>query len=97
MPQVEDLTMHLASVAKIKVVPHSLIRLQSGNLAYITKRLDRVKKEKLHMEDMCQITEHLTEDKYLGSYVQIAKAIQNYSATPGLEIVNFFNYYFFPF
>jgi serine/threonine-protein kinase HipA len=49
------------------------------------------------MEDMCQITEHLTEDKYLGSYVQIAKAIQNYSATPGLEIVNFFNYYFFPF
>ncbi|MBC7485558.1 MAG: HipA domain-containing protein, partial [Cytophagaceae bacterium] len=47
LPEVEDLTMHLATVAKIKVVPHSLIRLQSGNLAYITKRIDRIKKKKI--------------------------------------------------
>ena len=33
LPEVEDLTMHLASIARIAVVPHSLIRLQSGNLA----------------------------------------------------------------
>lgn len=44
LPEVEDLTMHLAEIAKIKVVPHSLIRLQSGSLAYITKRIDRIKK-----------------------------------------------------
>jgi serine/threonine-protein kinase HipA len=44
LPEVEDLTMHLASLAKIKTAPHSLIRLASGNLAYITKRIDRVKK-----------------------------------------------------
>ena len=73
LPEVEDLTMHLASAAKINVVPHSLIRLQSGNLAYITRRIDRTKKGKLHMEDMCQLTESLTEDKYHGSYEQIAK------------------------
>ena len=97
LPEVEDLTMHLASVAKIKVVPHSLIRLQSGNLAYITKRIDRVKKGKLHMEDMCQLTERLTEDKYRGSYEQIAKAIQKYSATPGLDVVNFFELLVFSF
>lgn len=97
LPEVEDLTMHLASVAKIKVVPHSLIRLQSGNLAYITKRIDRVKKGKLHMEDMCQLTERLTEDKYRGSYEQIAKAIQKYSATPGLDVVNFFELLLFSF
>ncbi len=97
LPEVEDLTMHLAGVAKIKVVPHSLIRLSSGNLAYITKRIDRVKKEKLHMEDMCQLTERLTEDKYRGSYEQIAKAIQKYSATPGLDIVNFFEVLLFSF
>lgn len=40
LPEVEDLTMHLASIVKIKTAPHSLIRLQSGNLAYITKRID---------------------------------------------------------
>jgi len=32
----------------------------------------------------------LTEDKYLGSYEQVAKAILKYSGTPGLDLVNFF-------
>ena len=89
LPEVEDLTMHLASIAKIDVVPHSLIRLKSGSLAYITKRIDRSKKGKLHMEDMCQLTERLTENKYHGSYEQIAKTIAKYSTNPGLDLVNF--------
>jgi len=97
LPEVEDVTMHLARLAKIKTAPHSLVRLTSGNLAYITKRLDRVKKGKLAMEDMCQLTERLTEDKYYGSYEQIAKAIQKYSAIAGLDVVNFFELVLFSF
>ncbi|MBK7303926.1 MAG: HipA domain-containing protein [Saprospiraceae bacterium] len=97
LPEVEDLTMHLASIAKIKVVPHSLIRLSSGNLAYITKRIDRVKKEKIHMEDMCQLTEKITEDKYRGSHEQVAKAILKFSETPGLDVINFFELVLFCF
>lgn len=97
LPEVEDLTMHLATIAKIKTVPHSLIRMKSGNLAYITKRIDRNKKNKLHMEDMCQLTERLTEDKYHGSYEQIAKAIMKYSVNPGLDLVNFFEQLLFCF
>lgn len=89
MPELEDLTMHLAEIAKINVVPHSLIRLKSGQLAYITKRIDRVDKQKLHMEDMCQLTERQTEHKYLASYEQVAKAILKYSTNPGLDLVNF--------
>ena len=97
LPEVEDLTMHLASLAKIKVVPHSLIRLASSNLAYITKRIDRKDKEKLHMEDMCQLTERITEDKYHGSYEQVAKTILKYSSNPGLDLVNFFEQVLFCF
>lgn len=97
LPEVEDLTMHLAAIAKIPVVPHSLIRLQSGSLAYITRRVDRVKEGKLHMEDLCQLTERLTEDKYQGSYEQIAKAIWEYSVQPGLDVVNFFEQVLFSF
>lgn len=97
LPEVEDVTMHLAQLAKIKTAPHSLIRLQSGNLAYITKRIDRTQKGKLAMEDMCQLTERLTEDKYHGSYEQIGKAIQMYSVTPGLDVVNFFELVLFSF
>ncbi len=95
--EVEDLTMHLAHIAKIKTAPHSLIRLQSGSLAYITKRIDRTIKGKLAMEDMCQLTERLTEDKYLGSYEQLAKTIRKYSATPGLDVVNLFELVLFSF
>ena len=97
LPEVEDLTMHLAKIANISVVPHSLIRLQSGRLAYITKRIDRVKGRKLHMEDMCQMTMRLTEDKYHGSYEQVAKTILKYSNTPGLDVVNFFEQVLFSF
>ena len=97
LPEVEDLTLHLASIAKIGVVPHSLIRLKSGKLAYITKRIDCTKNGKIHMEDMCQLTEKLTEDKYHGSYEQIAKTILKYSAIPVLDVVNFFELVLFSF
>lgn len=97
VPEVEDLTMHLAQLTQIRTAPHSLIRLQSGNLAYITRRMDRTKKGKLAMEDMCQLTERLTEDKYRGSYEQIGKAIQRHSVNPGLDVVNFFELVLFSF
>ncbi|ULQ58322.1 HipA domain-containing protein [Flavihumibacter rivuli] len=97
LPEVEDTTMHLAAIARIKTAPHSLIRLPSGKLAYVTKRIDRTKKGKLAMEDMCQLTERLTEDKYHGSYEQIGKVIQKYSVNPGLDVVNFFELVLFSF
>lgn len=90
MPEVEDLTMHLAELAKVNVVPHSLIRFADGELAYITKRIDRTSKgEKLPMEDMCQLSERLTEYKYKGSYEKIAKIIMQYSSVPKLDVINF--------
>jgi serine/threonine-protein kinase HipA len=97
MPEVEDLTMHLAELARIAAVPHSLIRMQSGNLAYITRRVDRTKGGKLHMEDMCQLTERLTEQKYHGSYEQIAGAIVRFSVHPVLDVINFYEQVLFSF
>ena len=90
LPENEDLTMHLAEAAGIKTVPHSLIRFADGELCYITRRIDRTKKGgKIAMEDMCQLSERLTEDKYKGSYERIAKLIREYSSAPLLDIVNF--------
>jgi serine/threonine-protein kinase HipA len=90
LPENEDLVMHLATLCGISTVPHSLIRLKSGSLAYITKRIDRSKSGKHHMEDMCQLTERMTEHKYAGSHEQIAKAILKYSANPVLDVINFY-------
>ena len=90
LPENEDLTMHLAEVARIDVVPHCLIRLADGKLGYITKRIDRTNGgEKIDMEDMCQLTLHPTEYKYKGSHEQIAKTIMQYSSTPKLDLTNY--------
>ena len=86
LPENEDLTMHLAEIVKIDVVPHALFHFDNGEYCYLTKRIDRGKKGiKIPMEDMCQ----LTERKYKSSYEQIAKAIRKYSAAPGLDLTKF--------
>ena len=69
--------MHLAEISGIDVVPHSLIRLKSGKLSYITRRIDRIRNTKIHMEDMCQLTERLTEQKYNGSQNKSVKPLSN--------------------
>mgnify|MGYP002625023973 CR=1 FL=1 len=90
LPELEDLTMHMAEAAKIAVVPHGLIRFADGELCYITRRIDRLPTGgKVAMEDMCQLSERLTEYKYKGSYEQIAKLIKKYSAVPQLDLVNY--------
>lgn len=90
LPEVEDLTMQLSNLCGINTVPHSLIKLTDGTVCYITKRIDRTRKEKLPMEDFCQLSERLTEDKYKGSYEQIAKLILKYSTNPYLDVTNFY-------
>ena len=97
LPELEDLTMHLAGISGIHVVPHSLIRLASGKLSYITRRIDRVSGKKIHMEDMCQLTGRLTEHKYHGSYEQMGKAIISFSEDPLLDTINFFEQVLFSF
>lgn len=99
MPEVEDCTMHLAELFKIPVVPHSLIRLQSGELAYLTRRIDREQKSNkpIHMEDFCQLSGKLTEQKYRGSMENIGKLIRRYSSNALFDMVHFFEITLFSF
>ena len=90
LPELEDLTMKMAEIAHIKTARHSLIRLNDGELAYITLRMDRGKKgEKYSMLDMCQLTNRLTEHKYLGTYEQLAQTVIKYSKAPYLDVQKF--------
>jgi len=97
LPENEDLCMHLASELNIKTAKHSLIKLSSGNLAYITQRFDREKDGKLASEDLCQLTETLTEHKYRGSYEKTGKIINKYSSQPGFDALNYFELVLFSF
>lgn len=98
MPVVEDATMHMATVAGITTAKHGLIKLRSGELAYVTKRFDRAKKKKkIAMEDFCQLSEMLTADKYDTSTEKAGKVIWKYSSQPGLDAISFFDINVFSF
>jgi serine/threonine-protein kinase HipA len=97
LPENEDLTMHLAAMVKIKTAQHALIRLKSGELAYITKRFDRDKKNKLAVEDFCQLSENLTEHKYRGSVEKIGKLTQTFTTNKGYEAQRLFELVLFCF
>jgi serine/threonine-protein kinase HipA len=90
MPQLEHYTMRLAQAAGLDVAPCGLIPLASGELAYITRRMDRTASGPLHMEDMCQLTDRMTEQKYRGSMEQVGKAILRYSSNPGFDALRLF-------
>ncbi|HTO34699.1 MAG TPA: HipA domain-containing protein [Flavobacterium sp.] len=90
LPENEDLTMHLAELVKIKTAKHSLIRLHSGELAYLTKRFDRNKGNKIAVEDFCQLSENLTEHKYRGSIEKTGKLTHQFTANKGFETQRLF-------
>ncbi|MBB1140650.1 HipA domain-containing protein [Myroides sp. WP-1] len=97
MPEVEDLTMHVAKLFKIETAQHALIRTSTGELAYITKRFDRVKDKKIHVEDLCQLSELLTEQKYKSSYERVGKIIKRYATNSGLDTIKYFRLVLFSF
>ena len=90
MPETEDLTMHLASWFGIDVCDHTLLRASDGSLVYIAKRFDRKKGKKIHMEDFCQLSEFLTENKYKGSYEKAGKLIIKYCTNSGIDALKYF-------
>lgn len=89
MPENEHLSMKLAQLFNIEVVSSTLIRLASGELCYLTKRIDRPKPNvKMHMIDFHQILE--LEDKYKGSMELVGKTIGELSINTLFDKLRFF-------
>lgn len=96
MPENEHVTMRIAEAFGIRTVPSSLIRLQSGELSYITKRIDRTANgDKIHMIDMFQIIGAF--DKYKSSMEKVGKALGEYSSNTLLDKQYFFELAIFSF
>ncbi|AWW29564.1 type II toxin-antitoxin system HipA family toxin [Echinicola strongylocentroti] len=96
MPENEHLTMRIAESFGIQVVSSSLFRLLSGELSYITKRVDRTQTgSKIHMIDMFQITEAF--DKYRSSMEKVGKALGSFSSNTLLDKTYYFDLAVFSF
>ena len=80
--------MSMADKAKIRTVPHALIK-SKDSYAYITKRIDRVflKDSTVNLvalEDFCQLGLRSAQDKYKGSYERCGNIIKNTLIVPVL-------------
>ena len=90
MPELEHLTMRMAGSLGMATVECGLIPLDDGQLAFIAKRMDRDGETRLHMEDMCQLTDRLTEQKYRGSLEQVGKAVLRHCDNSLFDALRFF-------
>ena len=90
MPELEHLTMRMAAQFGIETAACGLIALEDGRRAFVARRMDRSLDGKLHMEDMCQLTDRMTEQKYRGSMEQVGRAILRYGSNPLLDALRFF-------
>ncbi|EMB45628.1 MULTISPECIES: HipA domain-containing protein [Treponema] len=94
LPEAEHLVMSMADKAKIRTVPHALVK-SKDSYAYITKRIDRVFSKDsnvklIAMEDFCQLDLRLTQDKYKGSDERCGNIIKKYSSRSGFDMTELF-------
>lgn len=96
IPANEHLTMQIATkVFKLNTAENALIRFADGELAYLTKRFDRINNRKFRQEDFCQLSGRTPEIdgenfKYKGSYQGAGKIIQKFCAAHKIEIEKLF-------
>lgn len=96
MPANEHLTMLMAGIFSVRTAQSSMIRLSSGELSYIVKRMDRTPEgEKIHMLDLFQLSE--SHDKYKGTMERLGKVLDEYSSNPLLDKINLFELTVFSF
>ena len=89
MPENEHLSMKLANLFQVSIVPFNMIRLHSGELCFITKRIDRNPDgTKNHMIDFLQLLE--LSDKYKGNMETVGKTVGELSVNTLLDKYRFF-------
>lgn len=95
LPQNEEVCMTIAEKVGINVPGHCVLPLKDQTLAYVVKRFDRIKGQKIHQEDFAQILGKT--DKYQGSVEEIGKKLNTISEVPGLDRQLFFERVVFSF
>lgn len=91
VPENEDLTMRLASLAKIEVPFHGLVYNKEMKLVYVIRRFDRAgRSSKIHVEDFAQVSGMTRDTKYNYSMEKVAKLIEKYCTFPVVEKLKLF-------
>lgn len=91
LPANEHLTMTAARQLRFDVPPTGLIRIDPIGLVFVIKRFDRVaSNHKLLVEDMAQIYQEVSEDKYSLSHEKVGQAISLHTQAGPLNLNDYF-------
>jgi serine/threonine-protein kinase HipA len=95
---VENLSMDMAEKLEMEVPPHGVLPMADGTPAYLIKRFDRLPNgERIHKEDMAQLLQIPTDEKYNNSVEKVGKAIRLHATNTFLELINFYERVIFNF
>lgn len=97
LPQNEDLTMKLATIAGIDVPKHGMLYAIDRSLVYFIERFDRIPKKKIHVEDFGQLSGLGREKKYDSSMEKIVQLIDKFCTFPLIEKTKLFRLALFNF
>jgi len=91
LPENEHVTMAIAKALDFTVPPFALLKIEGLGNVFAIKRFDRTSDEThLMMEDMGQIIQVPSTDKYESSYEKVVSAITAYSSAPQIDISDFY-------
>ena len=83
VPENEDLTMRLATLAGIEVPLHGMVYSRDGSLTYFIRRFDRNGRgAKLAVEDFAQLQGRTRDTKYDSSMEQVANTVSESAHFP---------------
>jgi len=91
LPANEHLTMTAARHLNFDVPPSGIIQLENVGLVFVIKRFDRLESNyRLLIEDMAQIYEEASDDKYSLSHEKVGMAILQHTQAGPLNLNDFF-------
>ncbi len=91
LPENEDLTMRLASMAGIEVPLHGLIWNIDDSMTYFVKRFDRKgRNNRIAVEDFCQLAGLPTKSKYNFTTEKLSGIIERFCTFPTIEKLKLF-------
>ncbi len=91
LPQNEDLTMRMASIAGIEVPMHGMVYSKDNSLTYFIRRFDRKgQKDKIAVEDFAQLAGLSRDTKYNYTMEKLVKLIDGFCTFPAVEKAKLF-------
>ncbi|MGF1584802.1 MAG: HipA domain-containing protein [Bacteroidales bacterium] len=98
LPQNEDLTMRMASIAGIEVPQHGMVYSKDHSLTYFIKRFDRKgQKDKIAVEDFAQLAGLSRDTKYNYTMEKLVTLIDGFCTFPAVEKAKLFKRVIFNF